>query len=60
MNNQFDNLKAFFERIKTLSFWQRVFYWSTLKALSYDAYDEFTGLTENINILNQDLYDRES
>jgi hypothetical protein len=60
MNNQFDNLKAFFERIKTLSFWQRVFYWSTLKALSYDAYDEFSGLTENINILNQDLSGKET
>ncbi len=48
MTRDFDNLKAFFERIKSLTFWQRVFFWSTLKALSYEAYDEFKSLADNI------------
>jgi hypothetical protein len=55
MNLNYDNLKSFFERIKALSFWHRVFYWSTLKALSYEAYEEFKNLSESINALNQQV-----
>jgi hypothetical protein len=60
MNISTDNLKSFFDRIKTLTFWQRVFYWSTLKALSYEAYEEFKSLSDNISSLNQNLSDKES
>jgi len=60
MNLNYDNLKSFFDRIKNLTFWQRVFYWSTLKALSYEAYEEFKGLSENITSLNQNLSEKES
>jgi hypothetical protein len=49
----FDNLRLFFEKIKSLTFWQRVFYWNTLKALSYEAYEEFKGISEIINDLNK-------
>ena len=51
----FDNLKIFFERIKSLGFWRRVFGWRKIRALSYDAYDEFTNMTEKIGNLTQSL-----
>lgn len=60
MNINSDNLKSFFDRIKALTFWQRVFYWSTLKALSYEAYEEFKSLSDIINSLNQNLSEKES
>jgi hypothetical protein len=53
MTNTFDNLKAFFAKIKLLTFWQRVFFWSTLKALSYEAYEEFKSLSDNAETLNK-------
>jgi len=55
MNNSYDNLRNFFERIKSMSFWQRVFYWSAIKALSYDAYEEFKSLSESVSGLNQQI-----
>ena len=59
MNLSFDNLRSFFERIKALSFWQRVFYWSALKALSYEAYEEFKSISDTINAINQQVTERE-
>jgi hypothetical protein len=58
MNLTYDNLRSFFERIKLLNFWQRVFYWNTLKALSYEAYEEFKSLSDNIDALNQQVAER--
>ena len=49
----FDNLKNFFERIKSIGFWQRLFGWRTVKALSYDAYDEFKRISDRFDELNQ-------
>lgn len=60
MNLNFDNLKTFFEKIKSLNFWRRVFYWSTLKALSYEAYEEFKSLSGTIDVLNQQATTREA
>jgi len=60
MNLSYDNLRSFFERIKSLSFWQRVFYWSALKALSYEAYEEFKSISDNINALNQQVNNRDA
>jgi hypothetical protein len=59
MNLSYDNLRSFFERIKNLGFWQRVFYWSTLKALSYEAYEEFKNLSDNIIALNQQVGEKD-
>lgn len=55
-----DNLKIFFEHIKSLGFWRRIFGWRKIRALSYDAYDEFTTLTESLNTLNKGISDRDS
>lgn len=60
MNQNNENLRSFFEQIKSLTFWQRLFSWKQVRKISYDAYDEFTGLTENINILDQKLSDKET
>lgn len=50
-----ENLKIFFEKIKTLGFWRRLFCWRKIRILSYDAYDEFTGLIDKISSLTQEL-----
>jgi hypothetical protein len=50
----FDKLKLFFERVKAAGFWQRLFGWRSIKALSYDAYEEFRRISDQI----QDLNDR--
>jgi hypothetical protein len=60
MTRNSDNLKAFFERIKSLTFWQRVFFWSTLKSLSYEAYEEYKNLTDNIDALDQQVAEKEA
>jgi hypothetical protein len=60
MNLNYDNLKTFFDRIKSLTFWQRVFYWSTLKALSFEAYEEFKSISASIDTLNRQIIDKEA
>jgi hypothetical protein len=60
MNLNSDNLKLFFEKIKSLGFWQRVFYWSSLRSLSYEAYDEFKNLSGAIEALGENVRVRES
>jgi len=49
----FENLKTFFERIKSIGIWQRLFGWRSVKALSYDAYDEFKRISDQVEELNQ-------
>lgn len=44
-----EKLNLFFSRIKELSFWQRIFSWSTIRSLSYDAFEEFKSLDTKIN-----------
>jgi len=40
-----ENLIKFFDQIKTITFWQRVFRWGQIRSLSYEAYEEFKKLT---------------
>jgi hypothetical protein len=56
----YDNLKIFFEKLKSLGFWRRVFGWRKIRTLSYDAYDEFTGMTGYINDLNEEIRKKEA
>ena len=39
-----EKLNLFFNRIKEISFWQRIFFWGRIRALSYDAFKEFNQL----------------
>jgi len=48
MENIHEKLHLFFDRIKTLSFWQRLFGWKTLRELSYEAYEEFKSLLASV------------
>jgi hypothetical protein len=43
-----DKLILFFDRIKGLTFFQRVFYWTRIKGLSYDAFQEFKSLESEL------------
>ncbi len=47
-----DRLKLFFTSIKEISFFERIFKWSKIRSLSFDAYSEFESL--NKKILDQD------
>ncbi len=55
-----DNLRLFFERIKLIGFWKRVFGWRKVRALSYDAYEEYNALIQDVNNLGQEIGKRES
>ena len=46
MDLKTERLSLFFEKIKTIGFWQRVFSWKPLRVLSYEAYEEFRKLVE--------------
>ena len=55
MENRHEKLHLFFERIKTLTFWQRVFSWKSLKSLSYEAYEEFRSLVASLDRSSREL-----
>lgn len=40
------NLSRFFDNLKGISFWKRLFSWSTFLSLGYDAYQEFRKLLD--------------
>jgi len=56
----YDNLKLFFENIKSLGFWRRIFGWRKVRTLSYDAYDEYTSMAENLYLLNREISERDA
>ena len=55
MNSGYEKLNLFFERITTITFFQRVFNWKSLKSLSYQAYEEFKTLISISKNLSQDI-----
>ena len=44
----FLNLRRFFDEFRNLTFWQRLFSWKRVRALSYDAYEELAQLGERV------------
>lgn len=50
-----EKLSLFFEQIKTVTFWQRIFSWNTLRGLSYEAYEEFKRLVASLSKVSTDL-----
>jgi hypothetical protein len=50
-----EKLTLFFEQIKTITFWQRIFGWSKLKGLSYEAYQEYRSLIGSVDRISGDL-----
>ena len=53
MERETQKLTQFFEQVKTLSFWKRIFGWSEFRSLSYDAHGEFISLLSQISSLSQ-------
>lgn len=43
-----EKLGVFLNRIKELNFWQRIFSWKSIRTLSYDAYDEFKTISQQL------------
>jgi hypothetical protein len=50
-----EKLSQFFEQVKILTFWKRLFRWSQFRSLSYEAYEEFKALLSQISQLCQDI-----
>lgn len=49
METKAEKLGLFFEKIKNIGLWQRIFRWCSVRELSYDAYEEFKKLTESLD-----------
>ena len=56
----FDKLKIFFEQIKSAGFWQRLFGWKSIKSLSYDAYEEFRRIADQMEELDRQIGDHKA
>lgn len=59
MNTSFENLNRFFESIKSIGFWKRLFGWKSIRTLSYEAYEEFKALQNELDVLNGKVTDNE-
>lgn len=55
MENKFEKLTFFFEKVKDISFWDRVFRWKFIRSLSYDAYEEFKAFCKAFNSISIEL-----
>ena len=51
----FDNLNEFFNKVKTIGFIERLFFWSNVVTLSHDAYAEFKNMDQQMQGVNDDL-----
>lgn len=60
MNSGFPKLISFFERIKSVSFWTRLFRWNELRRLSYEAYSEFSELREKSAAIESEISAKEA
>lgn len=49
MDARFEKLNQFFDQIKKIGFWQRIFFWRPIRNLSYDAYEEFKELVNSLD-----------
>ncbi len=55
-----DKLTLFFIKIKELKFWQRIFSWSSIRILSYEAYEQFKFLENKLNNQQSDLEEKKN
>ena len=51
----FENLKKFFEKVKSVGFIERLFSWKNIVFISYDAYEEFKSVDKKLDSVNEDL-----
>ena len=50
-----EKLNLFFNQIKQISLWQRIFFWGRIRALSYDAFTEYHQLAKEHGDYRNDL-----
>ncbi len=50
-----EKLNLFFSKIKEITFWQRVFFWRSVRNLSYDAFEEFKSLQKELIQKKQEI-----
>jgi hypothetical protein len=55
METTVEKLTQFFEQVKTLTFWKRLFGWAQFRSFSYEAYEEFKSLLSQARQLSQDI-----
>lgn len=55
MDIKVEKLNLFFDRIKTIGFWERIFGWRRIRTLSYDAYEEFKALLNSLERLIEEI-----
>lgn len=55
MENKFQKLTLFFEKIKSITFWDCIFHWKSIRSLSYDAYEEFKALCSEFDTVSGNL-----
>jgi len=60
MQLSIEKLNLFFSKIREITFWQRLFYWRSVRNLSYDAFEEFKGLEKNASQIKSDFDSLES
>ncbi len=50
-----EHIEIFFDRIKNLNFWQRLFGWGTIKSLINSTYEAIKGIKSNLDSANHEL-----
>ncbi|MHC1730610.1 MAG: hypothetical protein AB9888_01050 [Bacteroidales bacterium] len=50
-----EKLNLFFDRIKDIGFWQRLFHWRKIRNLSFDAYEEFRNLARDLDKVRREI-----
>jgi len=55
---EYKNLEELLDRIKTVNLIERIFSWSSIKKLSYDAYDEFKSIDKITELAVKDAISR--
>ena len=55
MQLSIEKLNLFFSKIREITFWQRLFYWRSVRNLSYDAFEEFKALEKNTSQIKSDF-----
>lgn len=51
-SNQFENTNKFFDKIKSMSLLERIFFWKKIIALSMESYSEFRSIDKEMSSLN--------
>jgi len=59
VDKNFDNLNAFFDKVKSVGFFERVFSWKSVVELSYEAHSEFKYMDEKFEAISKKCDDIE-